>query len=105
MRHIPRLYHWAPSSARASILEHGLRPTCPTRNGTLAVCLSPDPVSAWALSGALREPGAWDLWQANVADTPVMRIRHWGRVAEYRIPRTILPCGLTLVAVRRPGDV
>jgi hypothetical protein len=100
MRNIPPLYHWAPVLMRWSILEHGLLATCPHRDGTLVVCLGTDPLSAWALSGDLREPGIWDLFQVSVADTPVHRVKHWGRWAEYRIPRDIEAQGISHVGTR-----
>lgn len=100
MRNLPPLYHWSPTANRDSIRRHGLEPTCPTR-GVLTVCFGTSPAEAWALSGAHRpDIPSWDLWQANVADTPVYRHRHWGRFAEYRIPRPIHPRGLFLVATR-----
>jgi len=100
MRNLPPLYHWAPTACRDAILETGLRPSCPHRDGTLTVCLASTPSVAWALSGAMRERGAWDLWEVCVADTPVFRVRHWGRLCEWRIPRAIASHGLLLVASR-----
>lgn len=110
MKNIPPLYHWSPSFNRADILAYGLTPTTPHRNGTLTVCLGTDPLSAWALSGALRtgDPDrerhlSWDLFQVQVGDTPVFRRKHWGRWVEYRIPRTIRPVGITHVATKTIG--
>jgi hypothetical protein len=100
VRNIPPLYHWSPTTNRDSIRRDGLTPTCP-HHGVLTVCFGTSPAEAWALSGAHRpELGPYDLWQANVADTPVYRSRHWGRFVEYRIPRSIHPRGLFLVAAR-----
>lgn len=99
MRNIPPLYHWSPTVNRASIRRRGLRPTCPTGARGLAVCLGTSPVDAWALTP--REPGVeYDLWQVHVADTPVHRVRHWGRLAEVRVFRRIHQRGVQLVATR-----
>jgi hypothetical protein len=103
MRNIPPLYHWSPTSARASIRRQGLLPTCPSGRIGLAVCLATTPLMAWRLSKSSRElvgDGPWDLWEVYVADTPVSRVRHHGRLIEYRIPRTIGSSGLQLIATR-----
>lgn len=102
MKNIPPLYHWAPQEAEKSIRRHGLRPTVPHR-GTMVVCLATTPSEAWALlPWRDQEPEAWDLWQVHVSDTPLHRVKHWERWAEYRIPRAIKPQGLHKVA-SRPG--
>lgn len=101
MKDIPPLYHWSPSRNRAAILSEGLLPTCPSGKIGLAVCLGTDPLSAWSLSGDLHpEEPHWDLFQVHVSDTYVCRRKHWGRLVEYRIPRPILPRGVTYVGSR-----
>lgn len=67
------LYHWSPADRFDEIYRTGLRPHCaPTvASGTLAyICLSPDPSTAWSLSGAMdwvSEVDEWDLWLARIA--------------------------------------
>lgn len=101
MRNIPTLYHWAPRAVRESIARDGLVPTCPSGKGVLCVCLARSPLDAWALVKAdQRGGGEWDLYQVRVADTPVQKRKHWGRWTEIRVPRTILPQGVSLVASR-----
>lgn len=99
MKNIPPLYHWSPSRFRNLILTQGLRPTTP-HHGVLTVCLGDTPLDAWALSGAMRPPEDWDLYEVHVADTQVYRVKHWGRWAEYRIPRAIHPRGVTYLATK-----
>ena len=102
MKNIPPLYHWSPTFNRPSIMREGLRPTCPTHDGTLAVCLGTDPATALALLPPY--DGPLDLYQVHVADTKVFRKVHWGRVAEYRVPRTISPRGIRWLGTRK-GEV
>lgn len=105
MKNIPILYHWAPRAARESIERDGLIPTCPSwrRSGdaSFCVCLARFPMDAWALVKAdQRGGGEWDLYQVRVADTPVQKRKHWGRWTEFRVPRVILPQGVSRVASR-----
>ena len=104
MKNIPVLYHWAPRESREGILEQGLVPRTPSGNWGLCVCLGTSPAEAWELSGEIRtrslDSYAWDLYQVHVADTLVHIVQHWGRDAEYRIPRTIKAQGIALVASR-----
>jgi hypothetical protein len=100
VKNIPPLYHWSPSRNRASIREKGLvpGPDMP-HNGVPVVCLALDPHTGWRYRS--RWPAlSWDLWQVNLADTPIFRRRDLDKVVEIRVPRTILPQGLTLLAVR-----
>lgn len=110
MRNIPTLYHWAPRTARESILREGLRPTCPSgmKNSEviLCVCLARSPLDAWALVHADRRGGGeWDLYQVRVADTPIQKRKHWGRWTEIRVPRVIGAPGVSLVATRECGKI
>ncbi len=99
MRNIPPLYHWSPAENRASITRTGLHPTCPSGARGLAVCLASTPLDAWAL--APHTPGVeYDLWQVHLADTPVQRVRHWGRLAEWRVFRPIHHRGVVRVGTR-----
>lgn len=78
---VPNLYHWSPSERRGTIRRDGLRPysRCTVSCGYHGespvtygyVCLSPDPTTAWELSGDLHwvtEYEEWDLWQARLVD-------------------------------------
>jgi len=57
-------------------------------------------MDAWALVPNV-EPGVeYDLWQVHVADTPVHRVRHWCRLAEWRVFRVIHQRGVVLVGTR-----
>lgn len=64
------LYHWSPSSNRASITRHGLKVNRLSLQGEFRppyVALADDPWLAWILSGQMY-PGIkkWDLWMVNV---------------------------------------
>lgn len=67
------LYHWSPAQRFDEIYQAGLRPHAePTvASGSLAyICLSPDPSTAWSLSGAMEwvsEVDEWDLWLVRLA--------------------------------------
>lgn len=110
MRNIPALYHWSPSFNRADILDYGLLARTPSGRHGMCVCLGTDPLSAWALSGDLRrgDPDreryqTWDLFQVQVGDTPVHRVKHWDRWVEYRIPRDIKAVGISFLATKTIG--
>jgi hypothetical protein len=67
-------FHWAPTSRRAQIIRHGLRPRMrPTVSSPgwrpPFICLSPTPYFAWRLSGDLIPASsvpAWDLWEVDL---------------------------------------
>lgn len=60
------LYHWSPVERRKSILRHGLKPGCISRDREWRppyVCFCRFPGAAWRLSATHSDqPGAWDLW-------------------------------------------
>lgn len=90
------LYHWSPRDRRKQIVRHGLRPSCPPTTCTEpydAVCLSPTPSMAWALSGQTRwtDVEHWDLWQVRLADTDTVDIRgmYGNTIEEIRVHNRI----------------
>lgn len=107
------LYHWAPTSRRASIRKHGLqigRKHVAHSPGWQAgyLCFSDCPAYAWALSGDTLPPRAWDLWLVRSCDIPDLRYRedHKGLTpAEYRTNRNIQPQALWFVASRGRQEV
>lgn len=68
------LYHWSPADRFEEIWRSGLRPHAgPTvASGSLCyVCLSPDPSTAWSLSGAMdwvSDVDEWDLWLVRLGE-------------------------------------
>ena len=68
------VYHWSPTSRRHLIEARGLRirsesPHAPIRYPM--VCLCPDPLDAWAMSGGtfvLPDVDSWDLWGVYVGN-------------------------------------
>lgn len=78
---LPALYHWSPSDRFDVIYREGLRPhaAATVASGTLPyLCLSPDPATAWSLSGAMdwvSEVAEWDLWQTRIVDGDQIVIR------------------------------
>jgi hypothetical protein len=111
----PPLYHWSPTSRRASIERLGLVPgRAPTVSspGWRApyVCLAENPHWAWQLSGALHpDVPAWDLWQVSLGEGhKIHRQRPWGpldgcRYYEWRVYDRIYKRGVWLVATRGPA--
>lgn len=93
------IYHWSPTSNRASINKIGLDINRKTLQGVWRppyVCFSDDPKLAWYLSGRLwPEINSWDLWMCHVSsqnsfdhyevitDTYVDSGRHY--IKEYRV--------------------
>lgn len=75
------LYHWSPAKRFDAIYREGLRPHSPSTvaSSSLAyVCLSPDPSTAWTLSGGMdwvSEIDEWDLWMVHLADGDQVCIR------------------------------
>lgn len=75
------LYHWSPADRFDEIYQSGLRPhSTPTvASGSLPyICLSPDPSTAWSLSGAMdwvSEVDEWDLWLVRIAEGDQVCIR------------------------------
>jgi hypothetical protein len=76
------LFHWSPAERFDAIYREGLRPHAPVTvaSGTLAyVCLSPDPSTAWKLSGGMdwvSEIDHWDLWMVRLTDGDPVCIRN-----------------------------
>lgn len=68
------MYHWSPRARLGQILKYGLRtrmrPTISGAGPWPYVCFAESASWAWALSGMRderdRDPGTWDLWQANL---------------------------------------
>lgn len=106
------VYHWSPSDRRGAITEHGLRirsrsPHSPVRYPM--VCLSPDPVDAWEMSGGtflVDGVDSWDLWGVRAGD-----LRHGfevipyddGTIRELRVYRSI-PARVLHYVASRPSE-
>lgn len=102
---LEQLFHWSPADRFDSISQQGLIPgsfhvTC-TEPQTV-IFLSPDPRTAWELSGAVGTARDWDLWQVTVDDDDEIHIRaEFGpRVQEVRIHNPIPPGRLFHLARR-----
>lgn len=63
------LYHWSPTTNRASIKKRGLVPGRPSLQGYWRppyVAFADEPMLAWKLSGAMfPEIAEWDLWMVD----------------------------------------
>lgn len=106
-----QLYHWSPADRLPSIAEQGLRPH--SLNVICSapyefICASPDPRTAWSLSGAVAgiagyASADWDLWQFEVTATDEVHIRsEFGPdIQEIQIRNPIAPERLFHVARRR----
>lgn len=107
-----QLYHWSPAGRHPSIARDGLRPFSPNVTCTAPseyICASPDPRTAWNLSGALADvsghsSAAWDLWQFDIAPTDEIHIRaEFGpHIQEIQIRNTIPAERLFHVGRRTP---
>lgn len=109
------LYHWSPSSNRASIEKYGLRTHRKTLQGDWRppyICFSNDPMVAWSLSGNMfPDIELWDLWCVHMpsqtsfehyeicTDTYPETGRHF--IKEYRIYTRVFKRDLSYVATRR----
>jgi hypothetical protein len=120
---LPALYHWSPRDRRKQITRRGLAPGCRPTIGTISavggaddtgdgrhmICLATDPVTAWALSGAM--PWArdlamtWDLWQARLERADEVHVLpNWGpRITEVRVANRIPKSRVTWLAERSAG--
>lgn len=106
-----QLYHWSPADRHLSIAEHGLQPQSPNVICSAPyeyICASPDPRTAWSLSGAVAGIAGyasqdWDLWQFEVAPHDEVHIRaEFGpEIQEIQIGNAIEPGRLFHVARRR----
>lgn len=109
----PIAYHWSPSTNRRSIQKLGLMPGRKTIQNVdfrpPYVCLAPDPVLAWTLSGRMfDEIPSWDLWSCHLGridsvyevlfDTFIDTGRHY--LKEYRVYGRIFKRDLHYVATR-----
>ncbi len=67
------IYHWSPTTRRASIQAGGLRIRSASQHAPIRypmVCFSADALTAWAASGGtfLTDADSWDLWGVYVGD-------------------------------------
>ena len=75
------MYHWSPAERFKDIDREGLvagsRSTVASAELPV-VCVSPDPVLAWQLSGAMEwacDVEQWDLWLVRLAETDAVQVR------------------------------
>ena len=105
---LPALFHWAPAERGRGIRERGLVPGAAATvcSGPIdAVCLSPDPLTAWELSGAMDHVSfveLWDLWRVELADVDEVTVQaaYGPVISEVRITSPIPPQRLWLVGRR-----
>ena len=104
--HLPALYHWSPGDRTYDIQSQGLVPSSPPTQATEMqshICLSPDPATAWELSGALdSDTRDWDLWQVIVDQHDMVMIQptYGPDITEVRIYNTIEPERVTWIGHR-----
>jgi hypothetical protein len=102
------LYHWSPKVRRKSIQCEGLVIGKPCTTATVPqpfLCFSPNPWTAWELSGNTAGPGvfvAWDLWMATLSHTDEVRVSpQWGGVIrEVHVCNDIPPNRITWIGER-----
>lgn len=108
-------YHWSPAERRDSIQRDGLVPN--SLNVVCSqpyefICLSPDPATAWTLSGAVAadingyvSDDGWDLWQVDLADGDEIHPRaQFGPViTEIQVRNRIPAARVTYLARRTPA--
>jgi hypothetical protein len=106
------MYHWSPSERFDSISEHGLvlrSPTVTCAHPSEWISMSPDPMAAWGLSGALTaQYGRWDLWMVRLGkDDEVHVLPGFGPlISEVQVGNSIGIDRLWHVATRTvPGGV
>ncbi len=92
------LYHWSPADRYDAIRRDGLRPGSAPTVASVAqqhICCSPDPMRAWAISGAMTwvsDVEHWDLWQVTVADGDEVHVRaEFGPDVHEVMIRTVIP--------------
>lgn len=103
------LFHYSPADRFEAIRRDGLVPGKPPAIATEPqpfVCLSPDPVQAWTLSGGtgleVRPTHLWDLWMVRLDEQDEVHVRPtWGGVIEeVQVHNTIPPERVWWVAWR-----
>lgn len=113
--HLPILYHWAPRERRIEILRQGLRPysnsvSLVEDKKSIAfpyICLSPEPSTAWHLSGDMdwaEDIEQWDLWEVRLSRNDEVHFRsEWGDwIREIRVRNAIPADRVKWIAMREP---
>jgi hypothetical protein len=99
---LPDLFHWSPAENRERIRREGLQiyessmsgPIFGEEIGMPYVCLAPDPLCAWRLSGDMGwgcEFDIWDLYQVKLGDRDEVHVMaEFGHtIKEVRVHNTI----------------
>ena len=104
-------YHWSPTARRESIKTTGLRIRQLSVHAPIRyplVCLTLDPLTAWAASGGtfITDENSWDLWAVYAGELGGFEVipNDDRTIRELRVYKSIPARHVAYVATRTQGD-